>query len=118
MDRSATRHLLRRKLRIRIAAGAFLTLRLLLGPLILREATLVPLVHPQPIPQEGFGSIHRLSLVPVPGEPSRGGTSRWGTSLAQMGKEGNGGKCVCRRGESLQVPVSLCQTSSHIQMSA
>lgn len=41
-----------------------------------------------------------------------------GTPLARMVKKENGGECVCWQEESLRVPVSLCQTSSHTQMSA
>lgn len=71
-----------------------------------------------PSPGGGFGGTRSPRLVPVAGELSRGGTSRCRTPLAPTGKERNGCKCVCWRGESLQVPVSLCQTSSHTQMSA
>lgn len=56
---------------------------LLLGPAILKEATLVPFAHPPPPPTGGggeFGGTHSLRLVPVAGELSRGGTTRYGTA--------------------------------------
>lgn len=87
-----------------------MTQRLLLGPAILEEAILVP--PEAPIPLAIWGHTQPEFC------PYSWRTFLGGTPFARMVKKENGGECVCWQGESLWVPVSLCQTSSHTQMSA